>query len=575
MSTITGTYSSGVTIGSGTYTSPLTIASGATVSIGSTAGTAVYSASLATVVEYGYVSATGTEGAGIGLKAGGYVTVGTAGVVDGYEFGIVAFTGPGTVTNTGTIEASATANTRLAVYLADGGVVSNSGTGLIQGSQDGVSINNAAAGTVTNSSTIEGLSKFGVYLGGGGSVDNEATALIDGRDFGIFTTIFNDPITVTNAGTIAATIDPSYLFGIAIHLGAGGTIVDSGTIDGPGGAVYFGGNGSNLLELETGYSISGSITGSDTAGATNTLELSGSLGAVTATYNSLGLTDFQTLEFGGNNGNDETFVFTETSGTIPLTIEGMTVAYKDILDLRDLGAPVTYRLHGDLLTVVGANGTVDFNLGAVHASNFTLVADGFGGTEIEPACFARGTMILTEAGERPVEALKIGDRVVTRSGRPRPIKWIGRRSYKGALLLRNGDLWPIRVAAGALGPGTPRRDLCLSAKHALCLDGLLVPVECLVNRRSIRRCDCPEEIEYFHIELDSHDVIFAEGAAAETFVDCDTRGIFHNAHEFALLYPGEEPPRWAFCAPRVEAGRELDAVRRRLLARAEALRPAA
>jgi hypothetical protein len=126
------------------------------------------------------------------------------------------------------------------------------------------------------------------------------------------------------------------------------------------------------------------------------------------------------------------------------------------------------------------------------------------------------------------------------------------------------------VRQGALEPNVPRRDLYLSAKYALYLDGLLIPVERLVNGRSILRRQCPQEIEYFHIELASHDVILAEGAPAETFVDCDGRMIFHNACEFALLYPGEEPARWHFCAPRVEAGRELDRVRARLLARAAA-----
>jgi hypothetical protein len=63
-------------------------------------------------------------------------------------------------------------------------------------------------------------------------------------------------------------------------------------------------------------------------------------------------------------------------------------------------------------------------------------------------------------------------------------------------------------------------------------------------------------------------VILAEGAAAETFVDCDSRGMFQNAAEFAQLYPGEEPPRWAFCSPRVEDGEVVEALWRRIATRA-------
>ena len=44
-------------------------------------------------------------------------------------------------------------------------------------------------------------------------------------------------------------------------------------------------------------------------------------------------------------------------------------------------------------------------------------------------------------------------------------------------------------------------------------------------------------MEYFHIELDTHDVIIAEGALAESFIDDDSRGMFHNAHEYRALYP--------------------------------------
>ena len=99
-------------------------------------------------------------------------------------------------------------------------------------------------------------------------------------------------------------------------------------------------------------------------------------------------------------------------------------------------------------------------------------------------------------------------------------------------------------------------------------DGELVPVEHLVNGVSIVQCEAVERVAYFHVELDSHNVIVAEGAAAETFVDCDSRRMFHNAVEFAILYPGEDSPRWAFCAPRLDDDPKVEAVWRRLAPRA-------
>jgi len=80
------------------------------------------------------------------------------------------------------------------------------------------------------------------------------------------------------------------------------------------------------------------------------------------------------------------------------------------------------------------------------------------------------------------------------------------------------------------------------------------------------------QLEYFHIELDSHEVILADGAPAETFIDTDNRGMFHNAAEFAVLYPDEQSESRELCAPRVdEDSPELTAIRRALLERAEAL----
>ena len=77
-------------------------------------------------------------------------------------------------------------------------------------------------------------------------------------------------------------------------------------------------------------------------------------------------------------------------------------------------------------------------------------------------------------------------------------------------------------------------------------------------------------MEYFHLELDTHDIILAEGAPSETFVDCDNRGMFQNAHEFDQLYPDFAAPKWAFCAPRIEESDVLPYLRWRLDERLEA-----
>jgi hypothetical protein len=189
-------------------------------------------------------------------------------------------------------------------------------------------------------------------------------------------------------------------------------------------------------------------------------------------------------------------------------------------------------------------------------------------------CYCRGTLILTDHGEVAVEMLAIGDHVLTRTGMLRPIKWLGRRSYAGRFTLGRKDILPISIKAGALDENVPRRDLWISPHHAMYFEencGVLIEAKDLVNGVSIMQAQRVKKVEYFHIELDSHDVIVAEGALSETFIDDDSRGMFHNAHE----YNGEPAGRAAqYYAPRLDEGYQVDAARRRIALRAGLLREA-
>src|SRR6185312_789106 len=118
-----------------------------------------------------------------------------------------------------------------------------------------------------------------------------------------------------------------------------------------------------------------------------------------------------------------------------------------------------------------------------------------------------------------------GDWLVTASGALRPIKWIGRRSYGGRFVQGRKDVLPICFKAGSLDDGLPRRDLWISPHHAMYLDGVLVESKDLVNGVLVVQAAHVEQVEYFHVELESHDVIGAEGAWSETFVDDDSRGM--------------------------------------------------
>ena len=218
----------------------------------------------------------------------------------------------------------------------------------------------------------------------------------------------------------------------------------------------------------------------------------------------------------------------------------------------------------------GTTATTETLLFAAPNGGHFVVAPDAGGTGTQltyVACYVEGTRILTETGEVTVEALSVGERVITVAGGAKPIRWIGRRVYSGRSLAGRRHLLPIRIKADALAHNTPKRDLLVSPLHAMLIDGVLVPAHALVNGTTIVRDDAATSVRYVHIELDQHEAIWAEGAASETFVDDDGRFLFQNCDGEVVSQPGEA----IYCAPRVEHGFALEAIRRRLSVRAELL----
>jgi hypothetical protein len=151
--------------------------------------------------------------------------------------------------------------------------------------------------------------------------------------------------------------------------------------------------------------------------------------------------------------------------------------------------------------------------------------------------------------------------VVTLSGRHRPLCWIGTGSAL-AVRGRRSAATPLIVRKGALADNVPNRDLRITKGHSLFLDGVLIPVEFLVNHRSILWDDVTREVTVFHLELDAHDILIADGAAAESYRDDGNRWLFRNGNS------GWDQPAKPPCAPVLTGGPVVDAVWRRLLERA-------
>lgn len=165
---------------------------------------------------------------------------------------------------------------------------------------------------------------------------------------------------------------------------------------------------------------------------------------------------------------------------------------------------------------------------------------GDGLVTIDLVCFLRGTRIATPDGETPVEALNTGDMVATQlNGETvfKPVKWIGQRRIDPASHPNLAAIAPVMILRGAFADNMPHRDLLVSPDHAILAGGKLICARQLINGATIRQLTSLAAIEYFHIELEAHGILIAEGLATESYLDTGNRGFFANGGEPILLHP--------------------------------------
>ena len=176
---------------------------------------------------------------------------------------------------------------------------------------------------------------------------------------------------------------------------------------------------------------------------------------------------------------------------------------------------------------------------------------GRGGGNGGARCLLKGTKVSTPRGERRVEDLQIGDEVLTLAG-PKAIRWIGYDRYtKDEDRPWQAGVMPIRIARGAIADEAPGCDLYLSPLHCVFINDALIPAKYLVNGASIvpMAPTGVTAIEYYHIEFATHEVLFAEGAPVESFMEEDfEREYFSNFVEYERLY-GRNQPRMTPFAP--------------------------
>jgi len=451
------------------------------------------------------------------------------------------------------------------IYFENGGTLTNAKTGQILGGLYGVDASPQIL-AVSNAGHIHG-NVAGIKQGAG-NVQNLATGTITGGTAGL---AFATGAEVENAGLISGGT-----YGIKMPEGQ---VQNTGTIIAPIAVYMAGGNLTNA-----GYIASGTINSG------GTFVPSGTGSAITFT---------QAGEFTEDAGGIVLGSITGAGGTLALgagnsDLDGLGGSITGFgTDLFDPGATATLTgLLGGFGTISGfadgdtlhltnvnatggvfANGMLAFKIGPFYiqeslsfagsyASNaFTVTLDPDGGTDVTIPCFLAGTQIRTATGGMPVEELRIGDVLPTLHGGAKPIIWIGRRDYQACFVAGNADARPICVKTGALGPDIPARDLFISPGHALYIDGVLIPARDLVNGVSIIEMPAMD-VRYFHIELDGHEVIFAENCPVESFLDTGCRQQFQNAAAHIQTIPGLPMYR------RLEDGFALAGVKTRLAARA-------
>ena len=254
-------------------------------------------------------------------------------------------------------------------------------------------------------------------------------------------------------------------------------------------------------------------------------------------------------------------VFTFPAGTILPAGEHLVV-----VGGWDPGTPPSYVLvegsnfgllnGGDNITLSNADGTSSASASygsdsTAGSEDFGTIGDGVsitrdpdGGMSFDndttptPQCFFGRTRILTRKGLKKIRNIQVGDKVKTRNNGYKKVKWIGIQTIKVDQRIKYSRRTPVRFKKGRLGHNLPKRDLYTSSDHAMYVDGLLINAGALVNGVNIISTEPAEDFKYYHIELDSHELIIAEGCPTESYLpQNERRADYDNATEFNELYP--------------------------------------
>ena len=561
----------------------------------------------ATITNSGSIQATGTAGIGIYSFAGGTVTNLAGGVISGPSEGVhfrSDINALRSVVNYGVITGGVgidNASNRMAV-VTGGTITGTSGTAvtsagglyltLLPGYHFNGTVIASTAGNAEARLRLGSAADTGTITGIGSEFQNfKYLGILPGAHWVLTGNNDLSHLSVTGQFTINNG---------ALNVSPGTTLTAQGTIATQGPAATIVNQGTIATVYATDLQVDAPIinTGTITAIADSTLHITGTitsgdtastgridLGHGAVAEFSAGLDASQTIGFGTANEVSQATVSDLADFQAAMAdfgigdsvdITGVTADFGDIADSTSGSLSASHGLFSSAQILppakmlrISNNGTILKQIpltGTGTAPFVTLQPDGHGGTLLTGAavaCFAQGTRIDTPTGEIPIEHLRPGDKVISAFGGAVEIVWLGHRHVIAAAHATPADVWPIRIHAHALAAGVPLRDVLLSPEHAVHVNHHLVPARLLVNGTTIVQ-DPVAAITYWHVELPQHDVIFANGLPAESYLDTGNRRAAFNTG----APPPEDDPNTIWqsraCLPQLRTGPRLAAIRARL-----------
>lgn len=307
-----------------------------------------------------------------------------------------------------------------------------------------------------------------------------------------------------------------------------------------GWEIWSGGSSRHIFGSGDTIAAGGRFTVVDSSGSGSTIQ------------NVTGPATFSTFNMPLDDGDD--FILVDTNTNTYIVVRGANESGQISLTVGNIGAT-----HGTV-TQVGSTETLATD---VFGSSHKRTTDGDDvwttGTPDPgaPNCFAEGTLISTADGAVAVEALQIGMRVRVEGGGTAPILWIGRQTIVKRFWGARASL--VRIKAGALGGGMPHKDLVVTGDHGMVLEGCVINASALINEGSvdwIPADEVPERYTVYHVETPRHAVIYANGAASESYLDIPGRRSFDNYQDYVARY-GEDRPIAESRMPRIASSRLL------------------